>query len=168
MIYIKLWNSDPVVFISNALSPSEVKHVSIDEEKHSALVIVPDDQLSLAIGKRGQNARLAVRLTGWKIDIKSYSEALELGLIDTTPVVEEELSPVDDDFQQEFAQEMLEETNDESEENVTSSQEDSEEIEEIDDGFYDDYDDFDDYDDEYNKYEEEIDYDQYDEYYEDK
>ncbi|WRK55821.1 transcription termination factor NusA [Coprobacillaceae bacterium CR2/5/TPMF4] len=75
MIDIILWNSDPVVFISNALSPSEVKHVSIDEEKHSALVIVPDDQLSLAIGKRGQNARLAVRLTGWKIDIKSLSEA---------------------------------------------------------------------------------------------
>ncbi|WP_370772042.1 hypothetical protein [Faecalibacillus intestinalis] len=46
--------------------------VSVDEEKHSALVIVPDDQLSLAIGKRGQNARLAVRLTGWKIDIKSF------------------------------------------------------------------------------------------------
>ena len=60
--------------ISHALSPSDVLTVSVDEEKHSALVIVPDDQLSLAIGKRGQNARLAVRLTGWKIDIKSKSK----------------------------------------------------------------------------------------------
>lgn len=105
MIDIILWNSDPVVFISNALSPSEVKHVSIDEEKHSALVIVPDDQLSLAIGKRGQNARLAVRLTGWKIDIKSLSEAKELGLIDLPETVAEPETLVDDDFEKEFAQE---------------------------------------------------------------
>ncbi|MFR7846117.1 MAG: transcription termination factor NusA, partial [Thomasclavelia spiroformis] len=73
MIDIIIWSNDPVEFISNALSPSEVKYVSINEKDHSALVIVPDDQLSLAIGKRGQNARLAVRLTGWKIDIKSVS-----------------------------------------------------------------------------------------------
>lgn len=72
----------PVVYISHALSPSDVLTVSVNEEAHSALVIVPDDQLSLAIGKRGQNARLAVRLTGWKIDIKSLSEAKELGLMD--------------------------------------------------------------------------------------
>ena len=81
MIDIVEWSEDPVVYISHALSPSDVVHVDIDEEKHSALVIVPDNQLSLAIGKRGQNARLAVRLTGWKIDIKSVSEAANEGII---------------------------------------------------------------------------------------
>ncbi len=61
---------DPVSFIKEALSPSEVVSVTIDEEAHSAHVIVPTHQLSLAIGKSGQNARLAAKLTGWKIDIK--------------------------------------------------------------------------------------------------
>lgn len=163
MIDIILWNSDPVVFISNALSPSEVKHVSIDEEKHSALVIVPDDQLSLAIGKRGQNARLAVRLTGWKIDIKSLSEAKELGLIDLPETVAEPETLVDDDFEKEFAQEMMEESH---EEEIVESQETTNEV--VTDSYDDDYDDFDDYDDEYSKYDEEIDYDEYDKYYDDK
>lgn len=162
MIDIILWNSDPVVFISNALSPSEVKHVSIDEEKHSALVIVPDDQLSLAIGKRGQNARLAVRLTGWKIDIKSLSEAKELGLIDLPETEAEPETLVDDDFEKEFAQEMMEESH---EEEIVEPQETTNEV--VTDS-YDDYDDFDDYDDEYSKYDEEIDYDEYDKYYDDK
>lgn len=75
------WSEDPVVFVSNALSPAEALKVTINEEGKSTLVIVPDHQLSLAIGKRGQNARLAAKLTGWKIDIKSQSEALELGLV---------------------------------------------------------------------------------------
>ncbi|WP_308697723.1 transcription termination factor NusA [uncultured Thomasclavelia sp.] len=163
MIDIILWNSDPVVFISNALSPSEVKHVSIDEEKHSALVIVPDDQLSLAIGKRGQNARLAVRLTGWKIDIKSLSEAKELGLIDFPETVAEPETLVDDDFEKEFAQEMMEESH---EEEIVEPQETTNEV--VTDSYDDDYDDFDDYDDEYSKYDEEIDYDEYDKYYDDK
>lgn len=163
MIDIILWNSDPVVFISNALSPSEVKHVSIDEEKHSALVIVPDDQLSLAIGKRGQNARLAVRLTGWKIDIKSLSEAKELGLIDLPETVAEPETLVDDDFEKEFAQEMMEESH---EEEIIEPQETTNEV--VTDSYDDDYDDFDDYDDEYSKYDEEIDYDEYDKYYDDK
>lgn len=163
MIDIILWNSDPVVFISNALSPSEVKHVSIDEEKHSALVIVPDDQLSLAIGKRGQNARLAVRLTGWKIDIKSLSEAKELGLIDLPETVAEPENLVDDDFEKEFAQEMMEESH---EEEIVEPQETTNEV--VTDSYDDDYDDFDDYDDEYSKYDEEIDYDEYDKYYDDK
>lgn len=163
MIDIILWNSDPVVFISNALSPSEVKHVSIDEEKHSALVIVPDDQLSLAIGKRGQNARLAVRLTGWKIDIKSLSEAKELGLIDLPETVAEPETLVDDDFEKEFAQEMMEESH---EEEIVKPQETTNEV--VTDSYDDDYDDFDDYDDEYSKYDEEIDYDEYDKYYDDK
>ena len=67
------WNDDPAVYVANALSPAKVSHVSIDEDNNYATVIVPDDQLSLAIGKEGQNARLAARLTGWHIDIKPQS-----------------------------------------------------------------------------------------------
>ena len=67
------WSEDPTVYVANALSPAKVSRVLIDEETHYATVIVPDDQLSLAIGKEGQNARLAARLTGWHIDIKSAS-----------------------------------------------------------------------------------------------
>ena len=93
--------------------------VSVDEEKHSALVIVPDDQLSLAIGKRGQNARLAVRLTGWKIDIKSLSEATELGLMEQ--IQQKEELPVDETFQDEFAQEMLD--NQEEKETIVEEKE---------------------------------------------
>ncbi len=68
------WNSDPALFVSNALSPAKVNHVTIEEEAKTARITVPDNQLSLAIGKEGQNARLAARLTGWKIDIKSASQ----------------------------------------------------------------------------------------------
>ncbi|GAA5415143.1 transcription termination/antitermination protein NusA [Paraliobacillus ryukyuensis] len=75
------WSEDPVVYVSNALSPSKVIEVLVDEEDKATTVIVPDNQLSLAIGKRGQNARLAAKLTGWKIDIKSESEARKDGLI---------------------------------------------------------------------------------------
>ncbi len=71
------YSDDPIVYISNALSPSKVVEVSVNEEEKSTKVIVPDYQLSLAIGKEGQNARLAAKLTGWKIDIKSESQALE-------------------------------------------------------------------------------------------
>lgn len=111
MIDIIEWSSDPVVFISHALSPSSVVSVTVNESSHSALVIVPDDQLSLAIGKRGQNARLAVRLTGWKIDIKPLKEAIALGLI--APIEEKEQSPlIDEDFEAEFASEMLFEEDD--------------------------------------------------------
>jgi N utilization substance protein A len=67
------WHADPGVFISNALSPAQVASIKIDEERKSAIVVVPDKQLSLAIGKEGQNARLAAKLTGWRIDIKSAS-----------------------------------------------------------------------------------------------
>ncbi|WP_099158135.1 transcription termination factor NusA [Virgibacillus ndiopensis] len=75
------WSEDPVVYVSNALSPSKVVEVLVDEEEKATTVIVPDYQLSLAIGKRGQNARLAAKLTGWKIDIKSESEARAEGLL---------------------------------------------------------------------------------------
>jgi transcription termination/antitermination protein NusA len=67
------WHADPGVFISNALSPAQVASIKIDVERNVATVVVPDKQLSLAIGKEGQNARLAAKLTGWRIDIKSVS-----------------------------------------------------------------------------------------------
>jgi transcription termination/antitermination protein NusA len=78
------WSDDPTIYVSNALSPSKVIKVLVNEEEKATKVIVPDYQLSLAIGKRGQNARLAAKLTGWKIDIKSESEAKEEGLLDET------------------------------------------------------------------------------------
>ena len=186
MIDIVEWSEDPVVYISHALSPSDVVHVDIDEEKHSALVIVPDNQLSLAIGKRGQNARLAVRLTGWKIDIKSVSEAANEGIIysedaefeksfeaemikEDEPVIEEsfedKLSETDEELQENFEEnDIIEEDSDMYQEDHDESEE-SEESEEFDD--YDDYDEYDDYD--YDpKYDEDIDYDEFDKYYDEK
>jgi transcription termination/antitermination protein NusA len=74
------WSEDPVTFVANALSPSKVLDVQVNEEEKATRVVVPDYQLSLAIGKRGQNARLAAKLTNWKIDIKSETDARELGL----------------------------------------------------------------------------------------
>lgn len=74
-IDIVKWNEDPAVYIANALSPAQVVSVTIDEGAKSSVVVVPDYQLSLAIGKAGQNARLAAKLTNWKIDIKSESQA---------------------------------------------------------------------------------------------
>ncbi|MFB5660527.1 transcription termination factor NusA [Alteribacillus sp. HJP-4] len=89
-------------YISNALSPSEVLDVQVNEETKSTLVIVPDYQLSLAIGKRGQNARLAAKLTGWKIDIKSQSEAEELGLYDEQEAEARRYAPSDTFEEEEF------------------------------------------------------------------
>ena len=74
------WSENPVEFVANALSPSKVLDVQVSEDERSTTVVVPDYQLSLAIGKRGQNARLAAKLTGWKIDIKSETDARELGI----------------------------------------------------------------------------------------
>ena len=71
------WNENPAILISNALSPSKVMRVEVDADDNSALVVVPDYQLSLAIGKEGQNARLAAKLTGWKIDIKSETQYID-------------------------------------------------------------------------------------------
>ena len=76
------WDENPALLIENALSPAKVIFVAADEDAKEAQVIVPDYQLSLAIGKEGQNARLAARLTTYKIDIKSESQARELGLFD--------------------------------------------------------------------------------------
>ncbi len=74
-IDVVMWSSDPATFIANALSPAHIVGVQLNNEEQVATVIVPDKQLSLAIGKEGQNARLAAKLTGWRIDIKSATAA---------------------------------------------------------------------------------------------
>jgi N utilization substance protein A len=71
------WSDDAATLVANALQPAKVKEVRIDPDTQTALVIVPDYQLSLAIGREGQNARLAARLTGWRIDIKSETQIAE-------------------------------------------------------------------------------------------
>jgi N utilization substance protein A len=68
------WNADPATFVSSALSPANIIGIEIMEDEHKALVEVASDQLSLAIGKGGQNVRLAAKLTGWRIDIKGLAE----------------------------------------------------------------------------------------------
>ncbi|MBN1192567.1 MAG: transcription termination/antitermination protein NusA [Coriobacteriia bacterium] len=74
------WSDDPATFVGNALSPAKVARVMVNDDEHTAVVVVPDDQLSLAIGKEGQNARLAAKLTGWRIDIKSMVQAVTAGI----------------------------------------------------------------------------------------
>lgn len=76
-IDIVKWSDDMATYIANALSPAKVLRVDVNEAERTSRVIVPDNQLSLAIGKEGQNARLAAKLTGWKIDIKSEAQVLE-------------------------------------------------------------------------------------------
>ncbi|MBP3627978.1 MAG: transcription termination/antitermination protein NusA [Anaerotignum sp.] len=84
------WSEDSREFIAAALSPSKVLEVKLNEAEQSAKIVVPDHQLSLAIGKEGQNARLSAKLTGWRIDIKSETQARETNfLADEEPVVEE-------------------------------------------------------------------------------
>ncbi len=90
------WNEDPSIYVANALSPARVTRVDIDEENNYATVIVPDDQLSLAIGKEGQNARLAARLTGWHIDIKSASFAGEPLVADNSLIDDEPADELED------------------------------------------------------------------------
>ena len=101
------WSEDPKEFIAAALSPSKVLAVAINPDEQSARIVVPDHQLSLAIGKEGQNARLSAKLTGWRIDIKSESQAKETGFI-----TEDGEFPEDDivknDEEIEFEDEMLE------------------------------------------------------------
>ncbi len=84
------YSTDPSAYIRAALSPAEAVSVTIDEQNKSAFVVVPESQLSLAIGKEGQNARLAARLTGWKIDIKSDSAVKEVPAEEPEPLAEEE------------------------------------------------------------------------------
>ncbi len=98
-IDIVRWSEDPTVFVANALSPSKVVLVKVDEEARIARVVVPDYQLSLAIGKEGQNARLAAKLTAWKIDIKSESQvAANVSEL----AAESKIEDTDEDFQEEI------------------------------------------------------------------
>ena len=105
------WSDNPAILIENALSPAKVISVAADPDERIASVIVPDYQLSLAIGKEGQNARLAARLTGFKIDIKSESQAIASGELPenymelSEGVFEEEY----DEFEEEGAVEFTEE-----------------------------------------------------------
>ena len=96
------WDENPALLIENALSPAKVISVAADPDEKTAEVIVPDYQLSLAIGKEGQNARLAARLTGFKIDIKSETQAREAGDFD---YYEE-----DDEYEEEYEEEYAEES----------------------------------------------------------
>ena len=101
------WDENPAFLIENALSPAKVILVAADEDAKEAQVIVPDYQLSLAIGKEGQNARLAARLTTYKIDIKSESQARELGLFDDLEMGEYEDGYME--YETEDGQEIAEE-----------------------------------------------------------
>ncbi len=100
-IDIVTWDENPALFIENALSPAKVICVAADEEGREAQVIVPDYQLSLAIGKEGQNARLAAKLTGYKIDIKSETQAREMGLFEQMGIDDQE-EGVYEDFPEDF------------------------------------------------------------------
>jgi N utilization substance protein A len=72
------WSEEPEKYVASALSPAKVSHVTIDEGTRSAMVVAPDNQLSLAIGREGQNVRLAARLTGWRIDIRSEAQVAQM------------------------------------------------------------------------------------------
>ena len=102
------WHADPGVFISNALSPAQVASIKIDEERNAATVVVPDKQLSLAIGKEGQNARLAAKLTGWRIDIKSVSAIeVERAVTEEPETAAEAISPEIEIMEKEPPEEAL-------------------------------------------------------------
>ena len=121
------WSEDPKEFIAAALSPSKVVAVAINPNEQSARIVVPDQQLSLAIGKEGQNARLSAKLTGWRIDIKSESQAYETGFItEDGNFPEEELAKAEDDI--ELEDEITEA--DEAEVSETEDQETAETTEE--------------------------------------
>ncbi|MHB8870631.1 MAG: transcription termination factor NusA [Thermoleophilia bacterium] len=87
------YNDEPARFVAKALSPARVREVLLDDDAREATVVVPDDQLALAIGKEGQNARLANRLTGWKVDIKSESEMADVE--ESFAVTEQEMEAMD-------------------------------------------------------------------------
>ena len=106
-IDIICWDENPAYLIENALSPAKVICVVADEEEREAQVIVPDYQLSLAIGKEGQNARLAARLTGYKIDIKSESQARKLGLFEQMGLQygDSQPGPAEDAYEESYEEE---------------------------------------------------------------
>ena len=117
-IDITTWDDDPHVLIKNVLSPAKVEEVLINEEEKSATAIVPDYQLSLAIGREGQNVRLAARLCGWKIDIRSHSQYYADG--EPEEEYEEEYA---DDYPEAYADEDAAEYAGESEEADAESEE---------------------------------------------
>ena len=119
------WDENPAILIENALSPAKVIAVMADPDEKPALVVVPDYQLSLAIGKEGQNARLAARLTGFKIDIKSETQARESG--DFYDYDEDDDEYYEDDEYEESEESATEEISQDSEE--TAAGEESEETE---------------------------------------
>ncbi|MEG0829814.1 MAG: transcription termination factor NusA [Anaerovoracaceae bacterium] len=122
-IDIITWSDEPEVLLSNVLSPAKVEKVIADEEEKTATVIVPDYQLSLAIGKEGQNVRLAAKLCGWKIDIKSHTQFFQ-----SDDIVEYE----DEEVQTEVEMDELQadELNSEVEETIPEAEEMAEEIKE--------------------------------------
>lgn len=124
-IDITTWDEDPKVLIKNVLSPAQVEEVIPDEEEKSATVVVPDFQLSLAIGKEGQNVRLAAKLCGWKIDIKSHTQYFG----------DEEYEEYDDDYEEyeEYDDEAATLEDDVTEDVVGFDDDDAEEIVEFDD-----------------------------------
>lgn len=107
------WNENPALLIENALSPAKVIYVLADPDEKTASVVVPDYQLSLAIGKEGQNARLAARLTGYKIDIKSETQAREAGDFDS---YYEDYEAEDYDTQNEYEEDVYQSEEYETEE----------------------------------------------------
>ena len=126
------WDENPAILIENALSPAKVIAVMADPDEKTALVVVPDYQLSLAIGKEGQNARLAARLTGFKIDIKSETQAREAGDFmdyeedyEDDALTEDELN-LDEDFEDTAYDESAEDESYEYEEDEFAGEEDSE------------------------------------------
>lgn len=139
-IDVVAWNPEPAVLIANALSPAQVVRVEIDEAQKTAMVVIPDKQLSLAIGREGQNVRLAVRLTGWRIDIKSASIADEerARLAELQAEAEEKakeeaaLAPQVEETVEEIEEEVIEEIEEieeeAEEETVEVSEEPAEEI----------------------------------------
>ena len=161
-IDIILWSSDMAEYIKNSLAPSDVTHVIINEDERSSVVFVPGDQLSLAIGKEGQNARLAARLTNWKIDIKSddtYEEFLrehadELEGLSDEYYANDEHEDVNDDSN-DFDDEDYDEYDENEYEEAYKSHYDS--------GYSDDY--SDELYDDYSKYDEELEIDN--EYFDD-
>ena len=126
------WSDNPAILIENALSPAKVISVMADPDEKKASVIVPDYQLSLAIGKEGQNARLAARLTGYKIDIKSETQAIESGELPENymelgeGVYEEDVYDENEEYQEDADVEVDTEAENETEANV-QPEEDGEE-----------------------------------------
>ena len=125
------WSEDPKEFIAAALSPSKVLAVALNRKEQSAKIVVPDYQLSLAIGKEGQNARLSAKLTGWRIDIKSETQALETNfLMEDEEDFDEEMETAEAVDEMEETAEAVEETAGTDAEDTDAEGEDFEETDE--------------------------------------